>query len=169
MVAAGNERPLLEVKETVFSGPISITQKRTVVVSQDGTISMKGGKPGKASLTGAELQALRDFLNSKAIQGLGDAYRNADPQMDRSGAMQIEITSNEMTKRISLSAVDFGGDYDLNGFPAPVHELVCKVYGLGHRVGIPYGRTVQDGSGGRRADRARCDAASLELIPKSFP
>lgn len=57
--AREKEKPLLRVHEVIFS--FGRNQKRSLEVSQNGGISLKGtSKARKAMLSAAELEALRD-------------------------------------------------------------------------------------------------------------
>ena len=153
------------------------TQGRFLKVSQNGSISLSetlnsfpsGYRAAKAVLSAAELQALRDFLNSGDIRGLQDSYGNYELVLDYHASMEIEMTANEKTKRIALPGLSFGGTHNSKIYPVPIHDLVCKIYGLEKRVGIPYEPTVRIDPDGHKSDDTWCDADSLDLIPKTAP
>jgi hypothetical protein len=153
------------------------TEGRFLKVSQNGSISVRetinsfpsGRRAAKAALGAAELQALRDFLNSGDIRGLQDSYGDYELVLDYHASMEIEMAANEKTKRIALHGLSFGGTHNSKIYPVPIHDLVCKIYGLEIRVGIPYRPTVQIDPDGHKSDDTWCDAGSLDLIPKTAP
>jgi hypothetical protein len=112
---------------------------------------------------------LRDFLKSGAIRDLQDSYVNHELLLDYNASMEIEMTVNEKTKRIALHGLSLGGTHNSKIYPVPIHDLVCKIYGLEKRVGITYGPTVQIDPDGHESDDTWCDAGSLDLIPKPAP
>ena len=169
LMAREKEKPLLRVREVIFSW--GGTRKRLLEISQNGTISLKmtSRKGSKAILSAAELQALRSFLNSGSVQDLQDSYVSVAITLDYHASMEIEMTPDGKTKRIALPGQIFRGAHNSKIYPVPLHDLVCKIYGLEQRVGIPYGPTVRIDSDGHKSDDTWCDAASLELIPKPAP
>jgi hypothetical protein len=164
LLAREKEKPLLRVREVIFSW--GQTRKRLLEISQNGGISLR---KRKVILSTAELQALRDFLNSGAVRDLHDSYADFEITTDYSASMEIEMTPDEKTKRIVLSHLDFAGAHNSKIYPVPIHDLVCKIYGLEERVGIPYGRAVRIDLDGHKSDDTWCDRASLDLIPKPAP
>jgi hypothetical protein len=183
LMAKGNEKPLLRVHESITSGFAMGTRDRFLEVSQNGQISLRktftalfSGKRtnedgSKAMLNAAELLALRNFIDSKAVRELQAAYNdhNLSLSSDYHGSMQIEMTPSEETKRIVLPSLGFDGEENSKIYPVPIHDLVCKIYGLEVRVGIPYSRTVRLDANRHESDATWCDAASLDLIPKAAP
>jgi hypothetical protein len=170
-IAKDKEKPLLKVHESINSMFAIQTQHRSLEVSQDGRISLKRtfGKRSKAILSAEELQALRSFLNSSTVWDLQDSYPNHELTLDYHASMEIEMTPDGKTKRIALPGLNSGGTHNSKIYPVPIHDLVCKIYGLEERVGIRYGRTVTIDPDGHKYDDTWCDAASLDLIPKPAP
>jgi hypothetical protein len=179
----GEVKPLLAVHESIASGFSEGTTDRFLQVSQLGEISLRttftalisGKKTSqsglKATVNAAELLALRNFLNSAAVRNLQDSYNDHDLTLssDYHASMEIEMTPIEKTKRIALPSLSPGGEVNSKIYPAPIHDLVCKIYGLEVRVGIPYGRTTRTDANRHESDVTWCDGASLDLIPKSAP
>jgi hypothetical protein len=179
--AREKEKPLLRVHEVISNGFAGGTQKRFLEVFQSGRISLKksftallsgrktNGKGATAILSSEELEALRESLNSPTISNLQDSYADDEFTFDYHGSMEIEMTPDGKTKRIALPDLSFGAAHNSKIYPVSIHDLVCKIYGLEQRVGIPYGRTVAIDPDGHKYDDTWCDAASLDLIPKSAP
>jgi hypothetical protein len=174
LLAKEKERPLLRVHQSIFS--FGWTQNRVLGVTQDGRISLKNkpsvlfsGRKTKAKLNAVELQALRNFLARATIQDLRDVYFDDGMTLDYSASMEIEMTVMEKPKRIVLPHLGFAGEHNSKIYPAPLHDLVCKIYGLEERLGIRYGHAVAVDRDGRKLDDTWCDSASLELIPKPAP
>ncbi len=178
--ATEKKRPLLAIHEVINNGFARGTKERFLEVSHAGVVALhETFKPlfpamGKASsrtahsatLSAAELQALRDFLNAKDIGELHDAYENTDVVYDYSGSMDIVIFASEKAKYIALPGLMLGKTRNSEIYPVPIHDLVCKIYGLEQRVGVPYGRTTQYDADGHASDDSWCDEAALELAPK---
>lgn len=71
--ASGKEKPLLKVHESIKGGWVQFrTEHHFLEVTQSGRISLK--KRTKVMLSAAELQALRNFLDSAPIKDLYDSY-----------------------------------------------------------------------------------------------
>lgn len=151
--ASGKEKPLLKVHESIKGGWVLYTEHRSLEVTQSGRVSLKGRT--KVMLSAAELQALRNFLDSQPVKDLHDSYFDRELCLDCGAhSMEIEMNVHAEAKRISLNwrmAPHF------KDHPAPLHDLVCKIYGLEKRVGAV------------RIDPDGCDAASLDLVPKPEP
>ena len=99
-------------------------------------------KKSEAVLNVAQLQALRDFLAGRAIQGLQDSYFDNTLTTDYASSMEIEINVLKEPKRIVLPHLHLAGEHNSKIYPSPVHDQVCKVYGLEERVGIHYAQVV---------------------------
>jgi hypothetical protein len=178
--ATEKKRPLLAIHEVINNGFAGGSKERFLDVSQDGRIALRETfkpyfpKMGKGTtrrspeviLSAAELQALREFLNGKAIAELSDAYENIDVVTDYSGSMDIVILASEESKRIALPGLLFGKKRNSEIYPVPIHDLVCKIYGLEQRVGVPYGRATRYDNAGHESDDTWCDERALELVPK---
>jgi len=181
LIAREKEKPLLSVHQVINSGFAGGTQKRFLEVSQNGRVSLKktftafpsgrktGDKGSEAILNAAELQSLRDFLKSRTVRDLQGSYADDGLTFDYHASMEIEMTPDGKTKRIALPSLDFGGAHNSKIYPVPIHDLVCKIYGLEERVGIPYGHAVTIDPDGHKYDDTWCDAASLDLAPKPAP
>jgi hypothetical protein len=83
--------------------------------------------------------------------------------------MTIEVNILKKSKSIALPHLESAGAHNSTIYPTPLRDLVCKIYGLEQRLGIPYGKTVMVDTGGRKFDDTLCDSQSLELIPKPVP
>lgn len=162
--ASGKEKPLLRVHESIKGGwYFFLTEHHSLEVTQSGRVSLKKGT--KVMLSSAELQALRNFLDSGPVRNLQDSYYAFGMCRDCGAhSMKIEITVGGETKRVSLI---WRGELRSKNYPVSLHDLVCKVYGLEERVGIPYRRTVRvDPDGHKSFDPDTwCDAASVGLVP----
>ena len=178
LIATEKEKTLLRVCESIIS--FGRTQDRVLEVDPNGRVSLtvKYGdifsrssekKKSEAVLNPAELQALRDFMAGGAIQGLQGSYFDNTLTTDYAASMEIEIKVLEKHKRIVLPHLDFSGEHNSKIYPAPIHDLVCKVYGLEERVGIHYGHAVSVDLNKRKHDDTWCNSASLQLIPTPTP
>jgi hypothetical protein len=165
---AKHSPPLLRAHQVIFS--FGITTKRTLEVSQDGRVSLRSSfsRAKRATLSPAELQGLRDFLTAGTIQSLQDSYDNWQWVTDYNSSMEIEMTPSGKTKRIALQGLFFGRT-DNSQFPIPIHDLVCRIYGLEQRLGVRYGSTIKIDQEGHKSDDTWCNAESLEVIPKAAP
>lgn len=171
-VATPKEKPLLRVHERIWSW--GRTEKSTLEVSANGRISLKGTvvsgfRAKKATLSAEEIQALRNFLNSDQVQHLQDSYNRFTFASDYSASMEIEVTPSANTKRIALYNLKLGEGKNSKIFPAAIHDLVCKIYGLEQRAGVRYRPTTRIEPDGTTSDDTWCDSASLELIAKPAP
>lgn len=165
--ASSKEKSLLKVYESIPGcfGQIGTHKHHFVEVTQSGRISLKKGT--KAMLNGAELQALQNFLDSGPVRDLQDFYHDFGFSWDCGAhSMEIEMTVRGKTKRIILKWSGPGPPRSKN-YPIPLRDLVCKIYGLEERVGIPYGRAVRIEADGHKSfdPDTWCDAASLDLVP----
>ena len=173
MMAVEKEKALLRVHESIFS--FGWIEDRVLEVSPSGRISLmpqtgnflspglRKNKKVEAMLSTAELQALRDFLASGAIQDLRGSYPD-DVTFDYSCFMDIEIDVLEKSKRIAFSHLGLSGKHNSRIYPAPAQDLVCKIYGLEERVGIHYGHVFSVAPDGSEHDDTWCTSASLQLI-----
>ena len=172
-VATSKEKPLLRVHEVIFSW--GRTEKSTLEVSANGRISFKGTlvsgfRAKKATLSAEEIQALRNFLNSDQVQHLQDFYPDRFTfTLDYHASMEIELTPSTNTKRIALYNLELGESKNSKIYPAAIHDLVCKIYGLKQRTGVRYHPTTRIEPDGTTSDDTWCDSASLELIAKPGP
>lgn len=167
-VATPKEKPLLRVHEVIFSW--GWTRKSTLEVSAKGRISLKGAlvsgfRAKKATLSAEEIQALRNLLNSEPVQHLQDFYPCPSAR-DYSASMKIELTQSVNTKRIALCNLELVERKNSKIYPAAIHDLVCKIYGLKQRAGVRYRPTTRIEPDGTTSDDTWCDSASLELIAK---
>lgn len=163
---AKHRTPLLRAHQVIFS--FGRTEKRTLEVSQNGNVSLRTrfSSAKKATLSAAELQGLRDFLDAGTIQSLQDSYVNRQSVLDYNSSMEIEMTPSGKTKRIALHGL-FLGRTGNSQFPIPIHDLVCRIYGLEQRLGVRYGSTIKIDQEGHKSDDTWCNAESLEVIPKA--
>jgi len=175
-------RPLLQIKHEIIS--FGWTQNRVLLITQSGRISLsvqltaflssetsKRQQPD-GMLNPAELEALRNLLASTPVQNLHDSYSPfSSPTItsDLSESMTIEVNILEKQKRILLPGLESVGAHNSTVYPPPLHDLVCRIYGLEQRLGIPYGKTVMVDADGRESDNTLCESQSLELIPKPVP
>jgi len=81
-------------------------------------------------------------MTGRAIQGLQDSYFDNTLTTDYASSMEIEINVLKEPKRIVLPHLDLSGEHNSKIYPAPVHDLICKGYGLEERVGIHYAQVV---------------------------
>ena len=178
MMATEKEKTLFCVYESIFS--FGRTENRVLKVDPNGRVSLtvKYGnifslgsekKKSEAVLNAAELQALRDFIAGEAIQGLQGPYVDNALTTDYAASMEIEIKALKKPKRIVLPHLGFSGEHNSKIYPAPVHDLVCKIYGLEERVGIPYIHAVSVDLAEGEYDDTWCNSASLQLIPTPTP
>jgi len=175
-------RPLLRIKHEIIS--FGWKQNRILVVTQSGRVSLSVQRSAPFSaetsehqqpngmLHSAELQALRNLLASTPVQKLHDSYSaSSSPTITSDGgeSMTIEVNILEEQKRIVLPDLDSVGAHNSTVYPAPLHDVVCKIYGLEQRLGIPYGKTVMVDTDGRKSDDTLCETHSLELTPSPLP
>jgi hypothetical protein len=179
--APAKDRPLLRIKHEMIS--FGWIENRTLVVTQSGRISLSVQSSAPSSETSerqqpegmlnpAELQALRNLLASTAVQNLHDSYSPfSSPTITSDGdeSMTIEWSILDRQKRIVLQSLDWVGAHNSTVYPAPLHDLVCRIYGLEQRLGIPYRRTDMVNADGRKSDDTLCESQSMELIPKPGP
>jgi hypothetical protein len=162
LMAVEKEKALLRVHEKIFS--FGWTRDRVLEVSPSGRISLRKNKKAEAMLSAAELRALRDLLASGAIQDLRSSYPDETLTLDYNASMEIEINVLGKSKRIAFPHLGFSGEDNSRIYPAPVQDLVCKIYGLEERVGIHYGQAVSVAPDRSEHDDTWCTSASLQLI-----
>lgn len=179
LIAGEKQKTLFRVFESISS--FGQTEDRALEVDPSGRVSLtvKDGDilsdrsektKHEAVLNATELQALHDFLAGGAIQSLQGLYYDNDVTTDYAASMEIEINVLKEPKRVMLPHLVTLGEDDSKIYPAAVHELVCKVYGLEERFGIfTPTQLVSIDRNKREHHYTVCNSASLQLIPTPTP